>query len=136
MTKEEFMKHLPNGTYGLLSTVRPDGMPEARGWEFQFAENNRFYFATANNKDVYQQLKEHPQAAFTYMEPTGKFTVRVTGKVAFVAEPQEKARLWEKIDKLVQGMYKSWDNPIFEIMYLDDCALKFAQGFAPTKTVE
>ena len=34
MKKEEFLTYLPQGTYGILSTVDEAGMPEGRGWEF------------------------------------------------------------------------------------------------------
>ena len=136
MKKEEFLSYLPNGTYGILSTVAEGGMPEARGWEFQFEEGDRYYFCTANTKAVYQQLQAHPKAAFTYMEPQGKYTVRISGKVHFVTDAAEKARLWEKIDKLVRGMYQSVENPVFEILYFDACSCKFAKGFNPTEAVE
>jgi len=136
MTKAEFISYLPNYTSGIFSTVREDGMPEARGWEFQFEEDGRYYFGTANTKEVFKQLQAHPQAAFTYMEPQGKFTVRITGDVKIVTDAAEKARLWAKIDPLVQKMYKSVDNPVFEIICLENCTCKLANGFGIPKVVE
>ena len=136
MKKEEFMKYLPNFSYGLFSTVSEDGTPDCRGWEFQFEENGRFYFGTANTKEVWKQLLAHPKAAFTCMEPQGKYTVRLCGDVKVVTDPAEKARIFEKFDKLVQGMYKSPENPIFEIIYFDNCTCKLARGFAPVEVVE
>ena len=75
MKKEDMMKHLPIDAYGIMSTVREDGMPEARCIEFQFEENGKFYFATASNKEIYTQLVNNPKTAYTYMEPSGKTTV-------------------------------------------------------------
>ena len=135
MKKEEFLTYLPQGTYGILSTVDEAGMPEGRGWEFQFEEGNRYYFCTANTKAVYAQLQAHPKAAFTYMEPKGQYTVRINGEVHFVTDAAEKARLWDKIDGLVQKMYQSVENPVFEILYLDVCSCKLAKGFHPTEAV-
>lgn len=136
MTKNEFMQYLPKYTFGIFSTVRADGMPEARGWEFQFEENGRFYFGTANTKDVWQQLAAHPKAAFTYMEPQGKFTVRLAGDVKVVDDPAEKKRIFDGFDPLVTGMYKSAENPVFEIIYFDNCECALAKGFAPVEKVE
>ena len=48
----------------------------------------------------------------------------------------EKAACWEKIDPLVQKMYQSVENPIFEILYLDACNCKLAKGFNPTEAME
>ena len=39
MNKEEFMKYLPVDAYGIMSTVREDGMPAARCIEFQLEED-------------------------------------------------------------------------------------------------
>ena len=47
-TKEDFMKHLPIDAYGIMATVRADGMPEARCIEFQFEEDNKYF----NSKQV------------------------------------------------------------------------------------
>lgn len=136
MKKEEFLTYLPKGAYGIFSTVRKDGMPEGRGWEFQFEEGGRYYFGTANTKEVYAQLQAHPKAAFTYMAEKGQHTVRINGMVHFVTDAAEKARLWEKIDPNVQKMYQSVGNPVFEILYLDACTCKLAQGFNPVEVVE
>lgn len=136
MKKEEFLTYLPQKTYGLFSTVREDGVPETRGWEFQFEENDKYYFGTANNKDSWGQMTAHPLVGFTYMEPTGKYTVRMTGEMKVVTDPDEKKALFERIDPLVKGMYKSWDNPVFEIIYMDKPSCKLAKGFAPTEAVE
>lgn len=136
MKKEEFMSYLPNYSFGILSTIAEDGRPEGRGWEFQYEENGRFYFGTANTKAVYQQLLAHPKAAFTSMEPQGKYTVRINGEANFVTDAAEKAACWAKIDPHVQKMYQSVENPAFEILYLDHCNCKLAKGFNPTEVVE
>ena len=136
MKKEEFLTYLPEGTYGILSTIAENGMPEGRGWEFQFEEDGRYYFGTANTKAVYQQLQANPRAAFTYMEPKGQYTVRINGAVHFVTDKAEKARLWEKIDPMVQKMYQSVENPVFEILYLDGGSCRLAKGFNPPEAVE
>ncbi|MBQ7477505.1 MAG: pyridoxamine 5'-phosphate oxidase family protein [Selenomonadaceae bacterium] len=135
MTKEEFMEYLTEGICGIFSTVREDGMPEARGWQFQYAEDDRYYFATANTKEVFAQLKAHPKAAFTVMEPLGKYTLRLTGDVGFVKDEEQKKAAWERMAAPVKGKYKSWDNPVFEIIYLENVEMKFEQGYKDTEKV-
>jgi len=136
MTKSEFLTYLTPKAYGLFTTVCEDGTPETRGWEFQFEEDDKYYFGTANTKDSWKQLTANPLCGFTYMEPSGKFTVRMTGEVKVVTDPEEKKALFEKIDPLVAGMYKSWDNPVFEIIYFEKPNCKVAKGFAPTEAVD
>ena len=82
------------------------------------------------------QLQAHPKAAFTFMAAKGQHTVRINGTVHFVTDAAEKAKLWEKIDTIVQNMYQSAENPVFEILYLDDCTCKLAKGFNPVELVE
>ena len=136
MTKAEFMDYLTEGLCGIFATVREDGRPEARGWQFQYEEDGRYYFATANTKEVFAQLKANPQAAFTYMEPMGKYTLRLTGKVGFVKDEAEKKVAWEHMAPPVKGKYKSWDNPVLEIIYIEEAELKFEQGYKDTEKVE
>lgn len=138
MNKEEFMKYLPVDAYGIMSTVREDGMPEARCIEFQFEEDGKFYFATASNKEVYRQLVNHPQTAYTYMEPSGKFTVRITGVMKFVAaeDKEERRRIWDRLDEIVHKIHKTVDSPSLVLMYMDECTCKLAHGLGTPKSVE
>lgn len=136
MTKQEFLEYLPQHTSAILSTVRADGTPDGRGFEFMFEEDDKYYFGTANTKDVWQQLQACPKAAFTYMEPTGKFTVRICGEIKVITDPDTKKAVFERIDPMVQSMYKSWDNPVFEIIYFDKPECRLAKGFGPSALVE
>ena len=136
MTKAGFMEYLTEGICGIFSTVREDKMPEARGWQFQYEENGKYYFATANTKEVFAQLKAHPKAAFTYMEPNGKYTLRITGDVGFITDAEQKKAAWEHMAPPGKGKYKAWDNPILEIIYIENAELKFEKGFNDTEKVE
>jgi uncharacterized pyridoxamine 5'-phosphate oxidase family protein len=136
MNKQEFLTYLPQYTSAILTTVREDGTPDGRGFEFQYEEDDRYYFGTANTKDVWKQLQAHPKAAFTYMEPTGKFTVRICGEIKVVTDPEEKKAAFDKFDPLVQSMYKSWDNPVVEVIYFEKPECRLAKGFGPAEAVE
>lgn len=135
MTKEDVLELLPNGALGIFTTINEEDFPDGRGWQFQFEEDNKFYFCTGNNKDVYKEMKANPKVAFTVMEPTGKYTVRITGKATFVTGASEKEKAFNKLTDTVKGMYKSWDNPTLEIFYTSNGELKVAKGFNPAEVI-
>lgn len=136
MKKEEFLTYLPRHTSAILSTVRGDGTPDGRGFEFMYEEDDKYYFGTVNTKDVWKQLQANPKAAFTYMEPSGKFTVRINGDIKVITDPAEKKSAYDKIDPMVAKMFKSWDNPVFEIIYFDKPECRLAKGFSTAEIVE
>lgn len=113
---EEILKFLKEGASGAFATV-DNGKPDVRPWQFQFEENGKFYFGTANNKDVFKQLKKNPFATFT--STTEDFvTVRLSGEIIFTNELNVKEKILEKQPGIKQ-MYKSADNPIFEAFYIE-----------------
>lgn len=130
------LTYLPQYTSGILSTVREDGTPDGRGFQFQFEEDDKYYFMTANTKDVWKQLQATPKAAFTYMEPSGKFTVRINGDIKVVTDPAKKEYAFNKIDPNTAKMYKTWDNPVVEFIYFDKPLVRLAKGFGPSNVVE
>ncbi|MCB2362577.1 pyridoxamine 5'-phosphate oxidase family protein, partial [Clostridium estertheticum] len=120
MTKEEKLELLPNGTMGYFSTVKANGFPQTRFWQFQFEEDGKFYFATNNTKDVFVQILNNPKVGFTVSEPNGKYVIRIVGTAAIVTKPSEKEEAYSKMDKIVLSLYKSWSNPLLEIFYISD----------------
>jgi len=136
MTIENVLELLPNGSMGIFSTINEEGFPDGRGWQFQFQENGKFYFSTANTKDVYKEMKANPNVSFTSMEPTGKYTVRIIGKSTFISDPSEKEKAYAKLDNIVKSIYKSWDDPILEIFYVSNGELKVATGFNPAEVIK
>lgn len=136
MIKENILELLPNGSIGIFSTVNEEGFPDGRGWQFQFEENNKFYFATSNIKDVYKEIIANPNVSFTSMEPTGKYTIRIIGKATFVTDTYEKEKAFAKLDNGVKNIFKSCNNPNLEIFYVSNGELKLAQGFNPADVIK
>lgn len=136
MTREELLKNLPIGAFGILATVKADGMPEARCMGFEFEEDGKIYFATSNYKEVYKQLKENPKCAYAYVEPKGKYTVRITGIMKFVDDKAEHKRVWDKLNRMVKGLHKTWESDSLMIMYMDECEGKFSKGLGPVTVVD
>ncbi|ADL08664.1 pyridoxamine 5'-phosphate oxidase family protein [Thermosediminibacter oceani] len=116
MKTEEVIKFLNENPNGAFATV-DDGKPRVRPWQFQFEENGKFYFCTSNTKDVFRQLQKNPFAEFT---STSKdmVTVRLSGRVIFTKDLDVKRKIIEK-NEGIKAIYKSADNPIFEVFYIE-----------------
>jgi uncharacterized pyridoxamine 5'-phosphate oxidase family protein len=80
-------------------------------------KDEKFYFCTANTKDVYKQMKENPFVEFT---STSKemVTVRISGKAVFTDDINIKKEVLDS-SPMVKGLYKSAENPVFEVFYID-----------------
>lgn len=77
MNIEQVVEIFKDATPGYFATTKGDQL-EVRGWEFEFAEGNKFFFTTANTKYVYKQMKVNPQVAFA--GAVGEHNVRISGK--------------------------------------------------------
>jgi len=64
-----------------------------------------------------------------------KCTIRITEKATFITDRSKKEENFHKLDKIVKGMYKSWDSPILEIFYVSSGELKLATGFNPPEII-
>lgn len=113
---QEVIKILGENNIGALSTI-DKGEPRVRPFQFQFEHDDKYYFCTANTKDVYKQLMVMPVVEFT---TTSKdyVTVRLRGKVKFYGGKEIKERIISNND-LVSSIYQSADNPIFEVFYIE-----------------
>lgn len=133
MTIEQVKEVLADGTSGYFATMNGEQL-EVRGWQFQFAKGNKFYFGTANIKDVYKQMQANPQVAFACT--SNEYNVRISGKAIFVTDHEQKEEAFAKFSPAVQGMYKSASNPIFEIFYIESGEIKISKGFEPFETIK
>jgi uncharacterized pyridoxamine 5'-phosphate oxidase family protein len=113
---KEIIEFLTVNPMGVLATV-DGGRPRVRPWGFMFAEGSRLWFCTSNTKEVFRQLKESPAVEFC---TTSKdmVTVRVSGEVRFSQDMEVKKAIIAK-SELVRSIYKTADNPIFEVFCLD-----------------
>lgn len=133
MTIEEVKEILEDGSLGYFATTNGEQL-EVRGWQYHFVEGNKFYFQTANTKDVFKQIKANPNVAFTCV--SNGYNVRISGKATFVTDPAELERTFAKLSAEVQGMYKSATNPVNEIFYIGSGEAKVSKGYAPFETVK
>lgn len=115
---KDILDFAKKNNYGFLATV-DQGKPRLRGWLFILFENNKFYFCTSNQKDVYNQLLDVPFAEWASMDTqTGDF-VRISGNVTFEHDMAVKEKVFGSTPML-KDIYQSADNPIFEVFTLSN----------------
>lgn len=113
---KEILDFLYAHPIGCLATVDDDGKPHVRPWGFMFEQDGKLWFCTANTKDVFYQLQCNP--AIEFCSTSKDFvTVRISGDVIFGIDLNIKRKMLEKNDS-VRSIYKTPDNPEFEIFYL------------------
>ncbi|MCI5636015.1 MAG: pyridoxamine 5'-phosphate oxidase family protein [Sarcina ventriculi] len=124
----EFLKENP---VQYFATVGLDNKAKVRPFRFMIEDGGKLYFCTNNEKDVFKQIKNNP-----YVEvcvSNSKFQwMRLNGKVKFSNDMDIKKKVIES-SPLVKSLYKTADNPIFEIFYLEDAKAIIADfsGNAP-----
>ncbi len=133
MNLEEVKDIFKPGTIGYFATTNGEQL-ELRGWQFQYSEGNKFYFGTANTKEVYKQMKANPQVAFAGVSEG--YNVRLSGKAVFITDAAEKAEVFSKISKSVQDMYKTVTNPILELFYIEAGEFKINKGYGPIEVIK
>ncbi len=114
---------LKENSFQYFSTVGLDGKPKVRPFQYMLEEDGKLYFCTSNKKDVYKQM-----AAVPYVEicaASKDFSwVRLSGKAVFSDDVAIKAKI-QQVSPLVKSLYKTPDNPEFEIFYLDEAVAVF-----------
>jgi len=112
----EVIEFLNANPVGCLGTV-DNGKPRVRPFQFMFEQDDKFYFCTANTKDVFKQLQAIP---FVEFSSTSKdfVTVRLRGEVKFSPDLKIKERIIAN-NELVRSIYETPDNPALETFYLE-----------------
>lgn len=108
------LKENPNG---VLATKNGEKIA-TRVFQYLFADGNKIYFCTSSKKPVYAQLKADPNVSFCTYPKNFSPVVSVNGKVVFVEDMVLKTRALEE-NPSIKGIYKTPDNPVFKIFYID-----------------
>ena len=117
-----------------LATIGLDGNPKVRPFQFKLEDGGKLYFSTTNDKSVYQEIKKHP---FVELCASGEnySWLRLNGKVVFSDDLSIKTRIFNAAIPLIQSIYKSPDNPIFILFYLDKAVVTISDlSSNPPKT--
>ncbi len=107
-----------------LATIGLDANPKVRPFQFMLEEGGRLYFCTSNQKPVFKEMQKHPHVEFCASGADFSW-LRLSGKVVFSKDLGLKTRI-QDASPIVKSIYKTSDNPIFEIFYLDGAAATIA----------
>lgn len=121
---EEVISFFKENPVQFLSTVGLDNKPKVRPFQFMLAQDNKLYFCTSSQKDVYKELEKNPYIQLSACSSAFAW-IRLSGKVVFDNNIDIKNKIIETND-LVRNIYKTGDNPIFEIFYLENAEAAIA----------
>jgi uncharacterized pyridoxamine 5'-phosphate oxidase family protein len=110
----EILKANPNGVF---ATQDGDKI-KTRVFQYLFAEGNRIYFCTSNEKAVYKQLKSNPRVSFCTYPANFSPVLSVNGKAVFTKDIALKTRALDE-NPMIKGIYGGPENPIFELFYIE-----------------
>ena len=114
---KEVVEFLQANPVQYLATVGRDGKAKCRPFMFCFEKDNRLWFCTNNQKDVYKDMQANPEIEVSVSTPTYAW-IRLNGKVVFENNMEVKEECMN--NPIVKGQYNSANNPIFEVFYLED----------------
>lgn len=120
---KEVIEFYTKNPVGCLATTE-NGKPRVRPFQFMFAADGKFWFCTANTKDVYHQLVANPFVEFVATSPECKF-MRISGEIKFSADLKIKKHIIATND-LVRSVYQTAENPTFEVFCLEHGSVKIA----------
>jgi len=101
-----------------FATVGSDGKPKVRPFQYMLEEDGKMYFCTSNKKDVFSELKECPYVELSVSNPEFAW-IRLNGKAVFSDNMNIKKAVFDS-SEIVKMVYKTVENPEFEIFYLED----------------
>jgi uncharacterized pyridoxamine 5'-phosphate oxidase family protein len=111
---EPILKANPNG---VLATQEGTKV-KTRIFQYLFADGKKVYFSTSNEKPVYTQLQANPQVSFCTYPKDFNPVISINGKAVFVEDIKLKTRALDE-NPGIKGIFKTPDNPIFKIFYID-----------------
>ena len=115
---------LIKGQVQYLATIGLDDKPKVRPFQFMLEEDGRLYFCTSNQKTVFKEIQKHPYVELCASGENYSW-LRLSGRVVFSKDLELKAKIQEA-SPLVKSIYRTPDNPAFEIFYLDDAVATIA----------
>lgn len=117
-----------------LATIGFDGKPKVRPFQFKLEDGGKLYFSTLSNKQIYKEITQNPCVELCACGENWSW-LRLSGKVVFSDDLAIKTRIFEEAIPLIKSFYKTPDNPLFALFYLDEAIATIADlSGAPPKT--
>ena len=114
---EKVVKFLQENPVQYMATVGRDGKAKCRPFMFCFERDGRLWFCTNSTKDVYKDMQDNPYVELSVSSPSYAW-IRLHGKAVFEDNMAIKEGCMG--NPIVRSQYKTADNPIFEVFYLED----------------
>jgi uncharacterized pyridoxamine 5'-phosphate oxidase family protein len=108
-----------------LATIGTDGRPKVRPFQFKLEDGGKLYFSTTNDKQVYKEITQHPCVELCACGENWSW-LRLSGKVVFSQDRSIKSRIIEEAIPLIKAVYKTPDNPLWALFYLDEATATIA----------
>ncbi len=107
--------------------------PHVRPFQFQFAQDGKLWFCTANTKEVFAQITKNPRIEFTFLSPE-YVTMRVNGTVMISDTIAVKEQIIAGND-LVRSIYQNASNPVFSVFSMEhgDVRISYLTGEPDTR---
>ena len=99
-----------------LATVGRDGRARCRPFMFCVEQDGKLWFCTNHTKEVYKDLMQNPYVQISVSSPSYAW-IRLDGKAVFADNRAVKEGCMA--NPIVKGQYRTADNPIFEVFYLE-----------------
>lgn len=113
---KKIIEFLNENNIGIVATSS-NNKPYTRIQHIHLIKDNVFYFTTANVKRAYKQLNENPYIEFISMD--NKYaTAKISGEIKFTDDINIKQMVMDNSPSVKEG-YKTADNPIYEVFYLE-----------------
>ena len=112
---KEVVKFLEENPVQYLATVGRDNKAKCRPFMFCFEQDNKLWFCTNNQKEVYKDMQNNPYIEVSVSSPEFAW-IRLSGKAVFENNRTVKEGCMN--NPIVKGQYETPDNPIFEVFYL------------------
>ncbi|TGE36180.1 pyridoxamine 5-phosphate oxidase [Desulfosporosinus fructosivorans] len=129
---KEILKYITEAKTFYIATTDGD-KPKVRPFGFIMEFENKLYFCTSNQKDVCKQLVANPNFEVCTMSGNTQW-IRLQGKAVFDSNPAAKAKAFEVMPGLA-SIYKSSDNPSFEVFYVSEGKATFYSFMDEPRTV-
>jgi len=128
----EVFKFLKENPIFYLATVEGD-VPKVRPFGFVMNYQEKLYFCTSNQKNVYKQLKANPNFEVSTTSKEGDW-LRLKGKAVFDINKQSKQAALD-VAPFLSKLY-SVDDPNFETFYIEKAEATFYNMKGISKTIK
>lgn len=114
-----------------LATIDND-KPRVRPFGFVMKRNDKLYFCTSKNKEVYKQLINNPEVEISVTAKDGMTWLRLRGAVEFDETKEAKAQVFKEAPQLLKIYPKGEEDEFFVTFYIKDAKAKiFTVGKEP-----